>query len=264
MLKQNFTAFYTIFRKEVTRFLRIWTQTLLPPIITQSLYFLIFGNFIGSRINDGDGSFVNGISFIQFVIPGLVMMSVINASFSNVVSSFFGSKFQRSYEELQVSPTPHWVIVAGYSLAGVLRGLIVGVIVFIVSYLFASPGIYNIFVIFLYVMLTAIVFALGGLINGIFAKKFDDVGIFTTFILTPLTYLGGVFYSIESLREVSPFWYTVSRFNPVVYMIDGFRYGFYGFNDFPLWQSSGILLFFFALLSGLSLYLLGKGYGMKS
>jgi ABC-2 type transport system permease protein len=261
MLSQNLIALETIIRKEVNRFMRIWSQTLLPPVITQSLYFLIFGSFIGSRIGDE-----GGISYIQFVVPGLVMMSVINSSFNNVVSSFFGNKFQRNLEELQVAPVPSWVIVLGYTIGGVLRGLIVGLIVFIISFAFTSPTIRNPIFILIYVLLTATIFSLGGLINGIFAKKFDDVGIFNNFILTPLTYLGGVFYSIDRLRMVpnGEIWYRLSTLNPIVYMIDGFRYGFYGTNDFEIWQSLSILIFFLTALSLLSFYLIKKGFGMKS
>ena len=259
MFSENFTAYKTLTRKEIDRFLRIWVQTLLPPIITQSLYFIIFGSFVGSRIGTE-----GGIDYIQFVVPGLVMMSVINSSFSNVVSSFFGSKFQRNLEEMQVAPVPNWVIISGFTTGGALRGLIVGLIVFLVSFFFTKPSIHNIWFIILYVLLTAIIFALGGLINGIFAKKFDDVSIFTNFVLTPLTYLGGVFYSIERLREVSDFWYYLSRLNPIVYMIDGFRYGFYGTNDFPLWQSFLILIFFLISLCIFCFVALKKGVGMKT
>jgi len=259
-MNQNLIALNTIVRKEVQRFLRIWAQTLLPPVITQSLYFIIFGNFIGSRIDNG-GEFARGVSYIEFVIPGLVMMAVINASFSNVVSSFFGSKFQKNLEEMQVASVPHWIMVTGFCAGGVLRGLIVGIIVFLISFFFARPSVNNIWVVLLFVILTAMVFALGGLLNGIFAKKFDDVSIFPTFILTPLTYLGGVFYSIQ---ELPPFWQNVSKLNPIVYMIDGFRYGFYGFSSFEIWQNLGLLIIFFVLLLILNLYLLKKGVGMKN
>jgi ABC-2 type transport system permease protein len=250
--------FYTILRREVQRFMRIWTQTLLPPVITQSLYFLIFGNFIGSRIS---GEFTGGLQYIQFVVPGLVMMGVINSSFANVVSSFFGAKFQKNLEELQVAPVPNWVIISGFSLGGTIRGVLVGIIVFLVSIFFARPQIYNIFIILIFVILTALVFSLAGLINGIFAKKFDDIGIFQTFILTPLTYLGGIFYPIDSLP---PFWQNVSMLNPIVYMIDGFRYGFFGVSDFPIQTSFSLLLVFTFLFSFLAWYLMKQGTGLKS
>lgn len=259
--KLNWVAYSTIVKKEVNRFMRIWTQTLLPPVITQSLYFVIFGNFIGERINDSNGTFENGVSYIQFVIPGLVMMAVITSSFSNVVSSFFGSKFQKNIEELLVSPTPNWVVIAGFVTGGVLRGVMVGAIVFAVSMFFVRPEINNPGMIFLFSVLTAMVFSLGGLTNGIFAKKFDDVQIFPTFVLTPLTYLGGVFYSIERLPE---FWQGVSRLNPVVYMIDGFRYGFYGFSDYNVWASLSGLAILTLVLIILNMHLLAKGIGLRS
>ncbi len=254
--KDNLVALNTIIRKEVSRFMRIWSQTLLPPVITQSLYFVIFGTFIASQI-----SRINGISYTQFVVPGFIMMAVINSSFSNVVSSFFGSKFQRNIEELMVSPTPNWVIVVGYTVGGVLRGLLVGLIVFAVSFFFTKPEVYNFWIILVFIVLTAVVFSLGGLLNGIFATKFDDVSIFPTFILTPLTYLGGVFYSIKSFP---PIWQNISKLNPVLYMIDGFRYGFYGVADVNIGFSLGMLVLSTVVLSWLSLYLLNKGVGLRS
>lgn len=250
------TSLKTLVRKEVVRFMRIWSQTLLPPAINQTLYFIIFGTFIGSQVGD-----VNGVSYMAFIVPGLVMMSVINASYTNVVSSFFGNKFQRSIEELLVSPTPNWVVVAGYSAGGVLRGLMVGTIVFAISMAFVRPEVDSIFIVAGFVLLTAIVFALGGMLNGIFAKKFDDVSIFSSFILTPLTYFGGVFYSIKQLPQI---WQTVSKFNPILYMVDGFRYGFYGQADLNIWMSVGMLFAMIFILFGLNLYLLGRGIGMRS
>ncbi len=252
----NWIAFKTILRKEVVRFLRIWSQTLLPPVITQSLYFIIFGGFIGSQIPD-----INGVSYMSFIVPGLVMMAVINSSFTNVVSSFFGSKFQKNIEELLVSPTPNWIIVAGYVGGGVLRGLLVGAIVFLVSLFFINPLIHNIWLILLFVILTSVLFALGGLINAIFAKKFDDTMIFPTFILTPLTYFGGVFYSIDRLPAV---WQNVSKLNPILYMVDGFRYGFFGFADVNIWVSVSILVGLTIVLASFSERLLRKGIGMKN
>jgi ABC-2 type transport system permease protein len=249
-------SFYTILRKEVGRFLRIWTQTLLPPVITQSLYFIIFGGFIGSQI-----SAINGVSYMSFIVPGLVMMSVINSSFSNVVSSFFGSKFMRNIDEILVSPTPNWVIIAGYVGGGALRGILVGVIVFLISAIFTQPVVHNIWLVLLFVILTSVLFSLGGLINAVFAKKFDDTMIFPTFILTPLTYLGGVFYSIHSLPEM---WQTISKFNPILYMVDGFRYGFFGFSDLNVTFSAGMLIALTVVLVIWCDWLLRKGIGMKS
>lgn len=253
---QNYIAFKTIVRKEITRFMRIWSQTLLPPVITQSLYFIIFGGFVGSQVPA-----INGISYMAFIVPGLVMMAVITSSFQNVVSSFFGSKFQRNIEELMVSPVPNGVIISGYVIGGALRGIMVGAIVFLISMLFVQPQIFNLALIFLFVVLTAIVFALGGLLNAIFAKKFDDIAIFPTFVLTPLTYLGGVFYSIHRLPE---FWQNVSKLNPILYMVDGFRYGFFGFADMNVGLSVGILVGTAVILSGVCYYLLEKGVGLKN
>ena len=254
--RENYIALETIVRKEVIRFMRIWSQTLLPSAITQTLYFIIFGKFVGSRIGD-----IHGIPYMAFIVPGLVMMAVINNSFANVVSSFFGSKFQRNIEELLVSPTPNWVIVAGYTIGGVIRGLFVGVIVFFVSVFFTKPAIYNIGIIVLFSILTTVVFSLGGLLNGLFAKKFDDVAIFPTFILTPLTYLGGVFYSIHSLPDM---WQQLSKLNPILYMVNGFRYGFYGISDVSVILSVLILILLAACLVFINLNLLNRGVGLKN
>lgn len=254
--KGKWIAFNTILRKEIIRFTRIWTQTLLPSAITMTLYMVIFGTFIGSRIED-----MEGFSYIQFILPGLIMMAVITNSYSNVVSSFFGSKFQHSIEELLVSPTPNYIIILGYVAGGVLRGLIVGALVVVLSLLFSSIPIHNIFMVIIFILLTAIMFSIGGLVNAIFAKKFDDVGIMTTFVLTPLTYLGGVFYSIKLLPE---FWQYVSKINPILYMINGFRYGFLGISDVNVWVSLGLLVVFSIALFMYAHYLLEKGKGLKN
>jgi ABC-2 type transport system permease protein len=257
MNTSQLVAFQTILSKEITRFLRIWSQTILPSVITTSLYFLIFGNFVGRQVAP-----INGVSYIAFLVPGLVMLAVITNSFSNVVSSFFGSKFQRNIEELMVSPVSNTTIISGYVIGGALRGIIVGACVLVVS-LFFNPKIqvYNIFILLAFISLTSIVFALGGLTNGIFAKKFDDVSIFPTFVLTPLTYLGGVFYSI---KDLPPVWQNISKLNPIIYMVDGFRYGFYGFSDINVWLSFSILITFTVGLFSLNLYILNKGIGLKS
>jgi ABC-2 type transport system permease protein len=254
--KDNFIAFYTILHKEVTRFIRIWTQTLLPPVITQSLYFIIFGGFIGSQVKD-----IAGVSYMQFIVPGLVMMAIINSSFANVVSSFFGAKFQKNIEELLVSPVSTNTIIAGYTAGGVVRGLLVGAIVFGVSAFFTAPQIHNFGIILLFSTLTATIFALGGLFNAIFANKFDDISIFSTFVLTPLTYFGGVFYSIKDLPL---FWQKVSAVNPILYMIDGFRYGFYGKSDFNIITSSLGLILICGILYGINYYLIQKGTGLRT
>ena len=199
--------------------------------------------------------------YIEFIVPGLVMMAVITASFSNVVGSFFGSKFQKNIEELLVSPTPNWIIIAGFITGGIVRGLLVGFIVFLVGFMFTGVTILHPLITLLFVFLTAVVFSLGGLINAIFATKFDDISIFPTFVLTPLTYLGGVFYSINRLPA---FWRAISAFNPIVYMVDGFRYGFYGKSDFNLVLDFGILIGFVVVLTALNYYLLKKGIGLRS
>ena len=253
---QIWVAFATITRKELVRVFRIWSQTLLPSVITTTLYFVIFGKLIGSQVRD-----IQGVSYIAFIVPGLVMLGVITNSFSNVVSSFFGSKFQRNVDELIVSPTPNWVIIAGYCAGGSVRGLIVGILILLLALFFTSLQVYNILVFTLFIVLTAVTFSLGGLLNGIFATKFDDVSIFPIFVLTPLTYLGGVFYSIEQLPE---FWRGVSRLNPILYMVDGFRYGFFGFSDINIWFSFFILAFLIVFLWMTNLILLRRGTGMKS
>ena len=262
----NLVAFQTIVNKEVNRFLRIWSQTLLPSAITQSLYFLIFGGIIGSQINkipiiDSSGA-VMQVPYMQFVVPGLVMMAVLTNAFSNTVSSFFGSKFQKNIEEMLVSPMPNSIIIAGYVIGGALRGILVGLIVFLVAFIFgAVPAVHNYGIIALFVIMTSLVFSLAGMTNGIFAKKFDDVSIVPVFVLTPLTYLGGVFYSIQSLP---PVWQTVSKFNPIVYMVDGFRYGFFGVSEVNIGISFGILTVFMVGLIALNYNLLNRGIGMRS
>ena len=256
MNPDHYIALVTIVRKEVVRFTRIWSQTLLPPAITQTLYFVIFGKFIGARIGE-----MQGVSYMAFIVPGLVMMAIINSSFANVVSSFFGSKFQRNIEEILVSPTPNSIMVAGYAAGGVLRGILVGIIVFIVSVFFVRPSVYHPAVIILFALLTTVIFSLGGLLNGVFAKRFDDVAIFPTFILTPLTYLGGVFYSVDKLPQP---WQGISHFNPILYMVSGFRYGFYGVSDVNLATSVLISIGFIVLLTVANLYFLNKGSGLKN
>lgn len=254
--KNNFVALYTIARKEVVRFMRIWTQTLLPPVINQSLYFIIFGTFIGSQVRN-----IHGIPYMAFIVPGLVMMAVITSSFTNVVSSFFGAKFQRNIEEIIVSPTPNWVVLLGFVTGGVLRGILVGAIVFIISTFFTHPVIFNFGIILVFIVLTSIVFSLGGFINAIFATKFDDISIFPTFVLTPLTYFGGVFYSIKDLPEI---WQNLSKLNPILYMVDGFRYGFYGISDVNIAFSAVMLIGFTIILSFIALRFLKKGTGLKN
>ncbi|MBS3123365.1 ABC transporter permease [Candidatus Woesearchaeota archaeon] len=251
----NLISLQTIVRKETTRFFRIWTQTLLPSVVTMALYFVIFGHFIGSRIEK-----INGFSYIEFIVPGLIMMAVITNSYSNVVSSFFGAKFQRSIEEILVSPTSAWIIIFGYCLGGISRGLVVGILVTIVALFFTKIAVHSFLIIIIFFLLTTVVFSLMGLLNGIFAKKFDDVAIVPTFVLTPLTYLGGVFYSVSLLPGI---WKTISLFNPIFYMVNGFRYGFLGYSDTPVYLGFFILLILMFVLFLVNLILIKKGVGLR-
>ncbi len=225
-LQQQWIAYTTIVRKEIRRFTRIWVQTLIPPVITMALYFIIFGKLIGSRIGH-----MGGFDYMSFVVPGLIMMAVINNSYSNVVSSFFSAKFSHSIEELQISPTPSLIILWGYVTGGVLRGMIVGIIVTLVSTAFVRLQVESVSITLTVILLTSILFSLAGLINAVFAGTFDEISILPTFLLTPLTYLGGVFYSIQLLPD---FWQNVSQFNPILYMVNAFRYGFLGVSDVSL------------------------------
>jgi ABC-2 type transport system permease protein len=253
---RNIIALKSIMHKEIHRFMRIWVQTLVPPAITISLYFVIFGSLIGSRIGQ-----MGGFDYMSFIVPGLIMMSVITNSYSNVASSFFSAKWQRNVEEMLVAPVPNWVIVAGYVGGGMARGMLVGGIVTLVSMFFVDIQIHNIWVIILTVALTSATFALGGLINAIFAGSFDDISIIPTFILTPLTYLGGVFYSISLLPE---FWQGVSQINPIVYMVNAFRYGFLGISDVSLTLSFTVLGVFIVSLYTIAMVLITKGIGLRS
>lgn len=255
-VQEQWIAFTTIVVKEIRRFMRIWLQTLLPPAITIALYFIIFGTLIGPRIGE-----MSGFSYIEFVVPGLIMMSVITNSYSNVVSSFYGTKFQRSVEELLVSPVPNYVILTGYVIGGVARGLTVGLIVTGLSLFFTDLQVSNIPVTIAIVFLTAVLFSLAGFINAVFANSFDDISIVPTFVLTPLTYLGGVFYSINMLPE---FWQGVSLANPILYMVNTFRYGLLGVSDINVTWAFTMVIGFCVLLYGYSLYLLNYGTKLRS
>ncbi|OBU12562.1 ABC transporter permease [Photobacterium aquimaris] len=256
MKRQYWVAFKSLITKEIHRFTRIWVQTLVPPAITMTLYFIIFGNLIGKRIGD-----MEGFSYMEYIVPGLIMMSVITNSYSNVASSFFSAKFQHNIEELLVAPVPNYIIIAGYVGGGVLRGLGVGFIVSVVSLLFVSLNIAHLGIIVATVVMTSIVFSLGGLINAIFARTFDDISIIPTFVLTPLTYLGGVFYSINLLPEV---WQIVSKVNPIVYMVNAFRYGFLGVSDVGIGTSFAVLSVFVIALYSVAYYLISRGIGLRS
>ena len=256
MNRQYWIAFKSLITKEVNRFARIWVQTMVPPAITMTLYFVIFGSLIGSRIGE-----MGGFSYMEYIVPGLIMMSVITNSYSNVASSFFSAKFQHNIEELLVAPVPNYIIIAGFVGGGVLRGLGVGVIVSVVSLLFVDLQIAHFGVIVATVLMTSVVFSLGGLINAIFAKTFDDISIIPTFVLTPLTYLGGVFYSLSLLPE---FWQGVSKLNPIVYMVNAFRYGFLGVSDVGIGTSFAVLGVFTVILYSICYYLISRGIGLRS
>lgn len=254
--REKYVAFETVVIKEILRFARIWVQTILPPVITTSLYFVIFGHLIGARIGDMDG-----YRYMEFIVPGLIMMAVITNSYANVVSSFYGAKFQRSVEELLVSPMPNYLILLGFVTGGVARGLVVGIAVSVVSLLFSHLQVSHPLVACTTVILTSVVFSLAGFINAVFAKSFDDISIVPTFVLTPLTYLGGVFYSISLLP---PFWQRASLANPILYMVNTFRYGFLGVSDIGLTTAYGIIIGFIVVLFLLSLQLLRRGVGIRS
>jgi len=253
--RANLVALQTIVHREVRRYMRIWPQTLLPPAITMVLYFVIFGNLIGARIGE-----MGGFSYMEYIVPGLIMMSVITNSYSNVVSSFFSSKFQRSIEELLVSPVSPHVILIGFALGGITRGLAVALIVTLLSMFFTNLQVHHLGVTLLVITLTSAIFALGGFLNAVFARNFDDISIIPTFVLTPLTYLGGVFYSINLL---SPFWQTLSLANPVLHMVNAFRYGILGVSDISIGIAIGFMAVAAVLMYLWCIRLLKSGRGMR-
>ncbi|PWC09883.1 ABC transporter permease [Brenneria roseae subsp. americana] len=256
MMQLYWVALQSIWMKEINRFGRIWVQTLLPPVITMTLYFIIFGNLIGARIGE-----MHGFDYMQFIVPGLIMMSVITNSYANVASSFFSAKFQRNIEELLVAPVPTHVVIIGYVGGGVARGVCVGILVTVVSLFFVPLQVHAWWIIVLTLLLTAVLFSLAGLLNAVFAKTFDDISLVPTFVLTPLTYLGGVFYSLTLLP---PFWQAVSKLNPVVYMISGFRYGFLGTHDVPLIFTMAVLVGFIVGFYLLAWWLIERGRGLRT
>lgn len=253
---EQWIAFITILRKEIKRFTRIWVQTLLPPAITMILYFVIFGKLIGSRIGD-----MGGFSYIEFVAPGLIMMAVITNAYANVSSSFFSAKFQRSIEELLVSPTPNYIILLGYVMGGVARGVAVGLIVTLMSLFFADLHIHHWFTTIFIVFMTSVLFSIAGFINAIYANTFDDVSIIPTFVLTPLTYFGGVFYSINLLPE---FWQQISVLNPILHMVNAFRYGMLGISDLNVGMALVGLTLFVVVLFAVALHLLKTGKRLRA
>ena len=255
-LGQQYVAFKTILIKEILRFMRIWLQTVVPAAVTMGLYFIIFGNLIGSQLSD-----VAGFSYMDYIVPGIILMAIINNAYANVVSSFYMSKFAHFIEEMLVSPMPNYLILIGYLAGGVARGLVVGVVVTAVALFFTPLQVYNAWVLIAVVLLTAILFSLGGFINAIFAKTFDDISIIPTFVLTPLTYLGGIFYSIDMLPE---FWQKVSLINPILYMINAMRYGMLGVSDIEIGKAFTIIVLFVVGLFAYALYLLRRGVDIRN
>ncbi|MBT8085574.1 MAG: ABC transporter permease [Woeseia sp.] len=251
----NWVGLKTIVRKEVVRVLRIWVQTIVPPAITMTLYFIIFGNLIGRRIGVMDG-----FDYMQYIAPGLIMMAVITNSYGNVVSSFFGAKFGRHVEEMLVSPLSNATIILGHVAGGVIRGLLVGSLVTLIALGFTSLKVEHPLITLSMVLLASVVFALAGFINAMFARKFDDISIIPTFVLTPLTYLGGVFYSISLLPE---FWQKVSLANPILYMVNAFRYGILGTSDISIGNAYLLVLFFVVLLFSACMLLMNRGVGIR-
>ena len=256
MFSLYFTALKSLAIKETNRYLRIWVQTLVPPVITTSLYFVLFGKKIGGRIGD-----MGGFSYMGFIVPGLIMMSVITSSYSNVSSSFFSQKSQKNIEEMLIAPVPTHVIIWGFVIGGLGRSILVGALVTMISLFFVPLNVFSWGIVIVTLLMTSILFSLAGLINGIFAQSYDDVSIVPTFVLQPLTYLGGVFYSISMLP---PIWQAISKVNPIVYMISGFRYGFLGTTDVPIMISITILVLFSLVLYSLCWYLINKGRGLRS
>lgn len=249
-------ALRTILVKEIRRYLRIWIQTILPPVITTALYFIIFGQLIGSQIGA-----IAGYSYMDYIVPGLILMAVITNSYGNVVSSFYGAKFSHYVEELLIAPIPNSLILTGYIAGGLARGLTVGAVVTAVAMFFTDVPVHNLAVVLSVVVLTAVLFSLGGFINAIYAKSFDDIAIIPTFVLTPLTYLGGIFYSIDMLPT---FWREVSLLNPILYMINAFRYGLLGVSDIPLATAFSVTILFIVALFAFALFLLQRGVGLKN
>jgi ABC-2 type transport system permease protein len=254
--KQMWAAYMTIVRKEFLRLFRVWAQTLLPPAVTTVLYFLVFGKFIGAQVAP-----INGIGYMQFIVPGVIMISIITQSFMHSAFGYYIAKFQRSIEEIQVSPTPYWIMIVGYVTGGMLRGLVTGTILLVISLFFTPLVVHSFFHLFAFAFLTSVVFSLAGLINAIFAKDFDSISIFPTFILTPLTYLAGTFYSLSMLPSI---WHTLSLWNPLLYMTNGFRYGLIGVTDINVMTAYGILLVLVALLSFTVWYLFYSGRGVRT
>jgi ABC-2 type transport system permease protein len=253
--RQQLIALYTLVRREMVRMFRIASQVFLPPVITTTLYFLIFGTLIGKRIGS-----IDGVNYLTFIAPGLIMMSVITNAYSNVSSSLFSVRFQKNIEEMLISPMHNGLILLGFVLGGVIRGVIVAVLVFIVSAFFASIELNHLPLTLLVVVLVSTLFSLAGFTNAMVARTFDDIMIIPTFILTPLTYLGGVFYSVSMLP---PFWDTVTHFNPVYYIIGAFRVAMIGQKDINMSLAMGIIVVFLIVLTMVNMVMLKRGVGLR-
>ncbi|HIJ10724.1 TPA: ABC transporter permease [Candidatus Woesearchaeota archaeon] len=252
----SYTALATLTRREISRVLRIWTQSLIPPILTSSLFIVIFGYSLGSRITD-----IAGVSYLEFIVPGLLMMGVIMSAYAATSFSLYLQKFQGSVQELLVAPISYWEIIAGLTIGALVRALLVGVGILVVSLFFTNLTVYSYGILLFFIVMTSLLFAFAGIVTALWAKNFDQMSVFSTFLITPLTYLGGVFYSIQMLP---PLWQTVAQFNPVLYMVDGFRYGFLGFSDIPLMYSVGIITGLTLIFFVLCVHLFKKGYNLRS
>lgn len=251
-------SFYTMLRKDIVRMFRIWVQTFIPSVVTSVLYFLVFGSVLGNRIGQ-----MQGVDYMAFVVPGLVMLAIVTNAYANTSFTFFQSKFfMRSIDEILVSPTPPWVMIAGFIAGGVVRGILVGALVLAISLFFTQLHLTtaNYLIVLLFGTLTALVFSLAGLVNGVYAKSIDAINIVPTFVLTPLVYLGGVFYSVQTLPQIAA---QATYLNPLFYLINGFRYGFLGISDIPVWVSLTVLLGFISVLVALNWYFIRTGLGLK-
>ena len=254
----NLQGLKTLAWAQVRRILRIWIQTILPPAITTALYFLIFGQLIGSRIGGMPG--YEGLTYIEFMVPGLIMLSVITNSYANVASAFYGTKFQKAMEEIIISPMPNWIILIGFLIGGIARGMLVGFVVVLTSLFFVQVTIDNILLTAISIVLTSILFSILGLLNGIYAKTFDDVSIIPTFVLTPLIYLGGIFYSIDILSSE---WQFISQLNPILYIVNFFRFAMLGVSEINPITGMVLILVFTFVFFFIAYSLLLRGVGIK-
>jgi len=255
-MKHKYMPMWTLTQRELTRFLRIWTQSLIPPMLTSSLFILIFGYSLGSRISD-----IAGVSYLEFILPGLLMMGVIMSAYTQTAFSLFIQKFHGSIQELLLSPMSYWQMITAFTLAGVSRSFLVGSGILLVSLLFTSVSVHSYLILFFFVIMTSLLFSFAGIATALWANNFDQMNVFTTFLITPLTYLGGVFYSIAMLPGV---WQKVAKFNPILYMVDGFRFGFIGFADVPLWHSVLLVTVLTTSFFILCVHMFKSGYKLRT